>query len=81
VEIDVQLDLIFAVAHDEGKNPVTVSKSGNIPEAGSREAEMILGRQVAPALSEKNRRGSQGAVKRVFSRQKSHKDVQHAEVV
>lgn len=36
--------MIFAIAHDEGKNPVTVSRSGAIPEAGTVEAERALGR-------------------------------------
>jgi len=41
---DIQLDLIFAIAHNEGRNPVTVSRSGDIPEAGTIEAERALGR-------------------------------------
>lgn len=40
----LQLDIIFAVANNEGKNPVTVSRSGDIPEAGTIEAERALGR-------------------------------------
>jgi hypothetical protein len=72
-----QLDIIFALAHDQGKNPVWVSKSGDIPHAGSREAEAILGRSSNPDMSEKaaqahrvhSRRHSHGGgVKRVISR-------------
>lgn len=39
-----ELDLIFAIAHNERRSPVAVSREGNIPKAGSREAEQILGR-------------------------------------
>lgn len=75
--ISNQLDIIFALAHDQGKNPVWVSKSGDIPHAGSREAEAILGRSSHPDMSEKaaqahrvhSRRHSHGGgVKRVISR-------------
>jgi hypothetical protein len=45
---DSQLDLIFAIAHDEGRNPVSVSRSGDIPEAGTIEAERALGRHAGP---------------------------------
>jgi len=38
------LDIIFATAHEHGKNPVSVSLSGDIPEAGSAEALRVLGR-------------------------------------
>jgi len=41
---DGQLDLIFAIAHNEGRNPVAVSRSGDIPEAGTIEAERAMGR-------------------------------------
>jgi hypothetical protein len=41
---DNQLDLIFAIAHNERRNPVAVSRSGDIPEAGTIEAERALGR-------------------------------------
>jgi len=36
--------LIFAIAHNEGRNPVAVSRSGDIPEAGTIEAERAMGR-------------------------------------
>ena len=73
-----QLDLIFALANVEGKNPVAISKSGNIPEAGSREAEIILGRQRPEGLSQKrSRRGS--SIGRIISRDKPKHEVQHAE--
>ncbi|BEI81608.1 hypothetical protein CcaverHIS002_0207680 [Cutaneotrichosporon cavernicola] len=41
-----ELDIIFAKAHNERRNPVTVSLEGDIPPAGSREAEQILGRTI-----------------------------------
>lgn len=45
-----ELDLIFAIGHDESISPVKVSRRGDIPEAGSKEAEAILGgsRRVDP---------------------------------
>ena len=44
--IRVQLDLIFAVANAEGASPVKVAKrpQGDLPKAGSLEAEQVLGR-------------------------------------
>ena len=36
--------MIFAIAHNEGRNPVAVSRSGDIPEAGTVEAERAMGR-------------------------------------
>ena len=45
---DLQLDLVFAIANAEGRSPVKVSADGNLPKAGSLEAEQILGR--APTL-------------------------------
>jgi hypothetical protein len=39
-----QLDIIFAMGHEQKKNPVWISVEGNIPEAGSDEANKILGR-------------------------------------
>ncbi|RSH88976.1 hypothetical protein EHS25_002638 [Saitozyma podzolica] len=60
-----------------GQESVWVSKSGDIPHAGSREAEAILGRSSNPDMSEKaaqahrvhSRRHSHGGgVKRVISR-------------
>lgn len=39
-----ELDIIFALAYGKGENPVKVSVSGDIPPAGSPEAEIILGR-------------------------------------
>lgn len=52
-----ELDLIFAIAHNERCNPVSVSREGNIPKAGSREAEIILGRT---ARAEKTHEGGLG---------------------
>jgi len=45
------LDLIFAIANEEGKNPVAVSKHGDIPEAGTKEADMILGRKTGKSIA------------------------------
>lgn len=59
-----ELDLIFAIAHNERRNPVTVSKEGNIPKAGSREAEQILGRT---ARAEKHGDGGVGGIGRRLS--------------
>jgi hypothetical protein len=39
-----QLDIIFALAHEQGKSPVKVSVEGDIPQAGSEEADRVLGR-------------------------------------
>lgn len=70
------LDLIFAVAHEQGVNPVKISKSGDIPEAGSDEAERILGRTPGrPNMGE--RKGSK--VRRIVSREKEKKEVSHTE--
>ena len=72
-----ELDIIFALAYEERKNPVKISLSGNIPEAGSREAHEILGRVDRDASmrrpshgdqGEKGRRPSMSGVKRVLSR-------------
>ena len=75
--------MIFALANEQGKNPVSVSLSGNIPEAGSREAEAILGRAPAhPDMTEKRgRRGSVGGMKRILSRDKPKREVDHHENV
>jgi len=43
-QVDDQLDMVFAVANAEGRSPVKVSAEGNLPKAGSLEAEQILGR-------------------------------------
>lgn len=43
-----ELDIIFALAHDEGISPVKVSLRGDIPRAGTKEAEEILGRAERP---------------------------------
>jgi hypothetical protein len=57
---------------------VAVSNSGDIPEAGSREAEMILGRERPEGLSQKrSRRGS--TIGRIVSREKPKHEVLHAE--
>ena len=73
------IDLIFAVAHDEGVSPVSVSVKGNIPPAGSPEAEAILGRTTA--RPDMNRR-SHSHMGRVLSREKNNKrEVSHHENV
>ena len=42
------MDVIFALAYNEGISPVIVSLRKNIPLAGSKEADRILG--VEPGL-------------------------------
>jgi hypothetical protein len=37
------MDVIFALAYNEGVSPVTVSLRKDIPLAGSKEADRILG--------------------------------------
>lgn len=37
------MDIIFALAHNEGVSPVTVSLRKDLPLAGSPEAHRILG--------------------------------------
>ncbi|ORX35673.1 general substrate transporter [Kockovaella imperatae] len=62
-----ELDIIFAIAHEEGKSPVAVSLSGNIPEAGSQEAEAILGRSNQSKPNEKQHEGLGRRLSRRFS--------------
>ncbi|KAK4689328.1 vacuolar iron transporter family protein, partial [Tremellales sp. Uapishka_1] len=63
-----ELDLIFALAYETGESPVKVSKTGNIPEAGSAEADQILGREVnRPGVGQ--RKGSR--LGRMLSREKT----------
>ncbi|WOO81318.1 Sugar transporter STL1 [Vanrija pseudolonga] len=66
-----ELDIIFALAHQQGVNPVKISISGDIPPAGSREAEQILGRAGEP------RGGEGGGITRRLSRALS-RDGAHA---
>jgi MFS family permease len=74
------LDIIFALAHEEGKNPVWISKSGEIPEAGSAEAEAILGRKPArPDMSEKGQKKHSFGASRIISREKDKRSATHAE--
>ena len=80
-DLTVQLDIIFALAHEQGKSPVWISKSGEIPEAGSPEAEAILGRKPArPDMSEKGqaKKHSFGA-SRIVSREKDKRQASHRE--
>lgn len=42
------MDVVFALAYNEGVSPVTVSLRKDIPSAGSSEADRILG--VEPSL-------------------------------
>jgi hypothetical protein len=84
---DSQLDIIFALAHEQGISPVTISKSGEIPEAGSPEAEAILGRKPArPDMSEKGQKKHSFGASRIISRERGDKEkrsgvVEHAENV
>lgn len=50
-----QLDMVFAVANAEGRSPVKVSAEGNLPKAGSFEAEQVMGR--ATTLNPTNNQG------------------------
>lgn len=80
VQLTIQLDIIFALAHDEGKNPVWVSKSGQIPEAGSPEAEAILGRATKTEKADGLTRRL--SVSRMMSREKDKRSTaQHNEQV
>ena len=52
---DTQLDIIFAMGHGQKRNPVWISTEGNIPEAGSAEANQILGREAGrPDMSKEH---------------------------
>ncbi|WVQ84605.1 hypothetical protein IAT38_006760 [Cryptococcus sp. DSM 104549] len=80
------LDLIFAKAHVEKRNPVAVSlRPAEIPPAGSREAEILLGRSTAvPDMHEmpKSKEG-RGVMSRIISREsaggKQKRSTQHIE--
>lgn len=72
-----QLDIIFALAHDQGKNPVAISLSGNIPEAGSPEADAVLGRSSGRSSNDDDagevaakKQGLKSRMSRVMSREK-----------
>jgi len=80
---NAQLDIIFALAHEEGKNPVWISQSGEIPEAGSPEAEAILGRTPArPNMSEKGQKKHSFGASRIISREgRDKRNATHAENV
>lgn len=81
-----ELDLIFAIAHEQGVNPVKISRSGDIPEAGTPEAEAILGaRKFNPDMAEKleptrsRLSGGGGKMKRFVSREQNKPAVAHSE--
>ena len=80
-----ELDLIFAIAHDQGVNPVGISRRGDLPPAGSKEAEDILGvRKYNPDMNEKlapttSRYSQGGQMKRFVSREKPKPTTQHNE--
>ena len=46
------MDVVFALAHNEGVSPVKVSLRDNVPLAGSPEADKILGIERCRAKSE-----------------------------
>ena len=50
------MDVVFALAYNEGKSPVAVSLRKDVPLAGSPEAEIILGYSVEG--KEKEERGA-----------------------
>lgn len=41
--VNVDMDVVFALAYNEGVSPVTVSLRKDVPLAGSPEADRILG--------------------------------------
>lgn len=47
----LDMDVIFALAYNEGISPVAVSLRKDIPPAGSPEADMILGIQSSATAS------------------------------
>jgi len=57
--------LIFAIAHNEGRNPVAVSRTGDIPEAGTIEAERAMGRGGDEGVRKRRSSGSKGAAQKV----------------
>lgn len=80
-----ELDLIFAIAYDQGVNPVGISRRGDLPAAGSKEAEEILGvRKYNPDMNEKlaptnSRFSGGGQMKRFVSREKNKPATHHNE--
>lgn len=42
-DAQTDMDIVFAVAHNEGVSPVAVSLRKDLPPAGSAEADEILG--------------------------------------
>lgn len=55
------MDVVFALAHNEGVSPVGVSLRKDVPQAGSKEADRILGIDTGNLLSE--RRSDDGTVR------------------
>ena len=47
----IDMDVIFALAYNEGVSPVAVSLRRDIPPAGSPEADRILGIQSSAVTS------------------------------
>ena len=80
-----ELDLIFAIAHDQGVNPVGISRRGDVPAAGSKEAEEILGvRKYNPDMQEKlaatnSRFSGGGQMKRFVSKERTKPVAEHNE--
>jgi hypothetical protein len=67
----VKLDIIFALAHEQGRSPVKVSVEGDIPQAGSDEADRVLGRQdtkVEPSAGNGEKAGLGKRISRHISR-------------
>ncbi|WVQ84416.1 hypothetical protein IAT38_006568 [Cryptococcus sp. DSM 104549] len=78
------LDIIFAKAYNEKRNPVAVSlRPEEVPPAGSREAEHILGRATMPDMQEKPEKKGGRGMSRIISREsaggKHKRSTQHRE--
>ncbi|KAK6902816.1 sugar transporter [Kwoniella mangroviensis CBS 10435] len=76
-----EIDVVFALGHRENKSPVWFSlRPEEIPPAGSREAEHILGKSgpAHPDMSEKAERGHRG-MSRIIKEEKGKPTSQHNE--
>ncbi|WWC58333.1 uncharacterized protein I303_100873 [Kwoniella dejecticola CBS 10117] len=78
-----EIDIIFALGHNEKKSPVWYSKRPEeIPEAGTKEAEHILGREAParPDMSERASMGGRRGMGKVIRDNDGKPVVQHNEV-
>lgn len=74
----MQLDIIFAKGHLERRSPVAISKSDDIPSAGSREAEEILGRNDRAAEGS-HEKGLSKITSRIGHKKDGQGDARHVE--